>query len=217
MSRVVSTFASELDCGNSRNNVDDRGSDKISITTTPMTTKNPETSFLFVLAATNRPDLIDPSLLTPQRFHHRVYISIEGERNRIGCLEASLREFEFEGIDLESTTAEKMAERVYCSLREEIKGKGGDDDPLEGFTGADLTSIAQNGFLNATMRKIRELEQEELRSGRDSLSSGSDCGEGNKEAELENYKIKVSYEDLIQLVDSSHPVSRKRKETNIRS
>ena len=79
-------------------------------------------SELFVLAATNRPDLLDDALLRPGRFDRLVYLGPpEGATERLRVLRALTRRFTMaDGVDLEVVAAR-------CP---------------EGVSGADLTSCA---------------------------------------------------------------------------
>ena len=43
--------------------------------------KSPETA-VFVIAATNRPDLVDPALFRAGRFDERVYVGLPGKTSR---------------------------------------------------------------------------------------------------------------------------------------
>jgi transitional endoplasmic reticulum ATPase len=84
-----------------------------------------------VIAATNRPDLIDPALLRAGRFDRFIYIPPPEEASRLEILR-----IHFGG--------KPLSEEV--SLREVAKR-------LEGFTGADIASVCKE----ATMLAVREL------------------------------------------------------------
>ena len=75
MDRVVSQLLTEID-----------GLDKYN------STSSEKSSQIFLIGATNRPDLIDPSLLRPGRFDKLVYVAISKEFNeRLNIFRALVR------------------------------------------------------------------------------------------------------------------------------
>ena len=87
---------------------------------------------VFSLAATNRPDLLDPALLRPGRFDKLVYIGVAEDRaQQLQILRALTRKFTLAG----DVSLPAIAER--CSLR---------------FSGADFYALCAD----ALMRAIRE-------------------------------------------------------------
>ncbi len=86
-----------------------------------------------VLAATNRPDIIDPALLRPGRFDAVVEIPLPDERERLAILQVHVR-------------GKPLAKDVRLDA---VATK------TDGLTGADLAAICQRAALNA----IRELIQ----------------------------------------------------------
>ena len=89
---------------------------------------------IFILAATNRPDLIDPALLRPGRFDKLFYVGpCSTSDDKASVLEAQTRRF-------------KLANN--CNMREiaeKLKGE---------MSGADLYSICSNAWLSAVRRTI---------------------------------------------------------------
>lgn len=80
MDRVVSQLLTEID-----------GLDKHSSSGEGKSTQ------IFLIGATNRPDLIDPSLLRPGRFDKLVYVPVaKTKKERINILKALTRKYEFE-------------------------------------------------------------------------------------------------------------------------
>ncbi len=82
-----------------------------------------------VIAATNRPDIVDPALLRPGRFDRIVYIPPPDEKARLEILKVHTRKMPLENVDLE-TIAKKT----------------------ENYTGADLENLCRE----AGMMAIRE-------------------------------------------------------------
>ncbi len=46
---------------------------------------------VFIIGATNRPDIIDPAILRPGRLDQLIYIPLPDEKSRISILKANLR------------------------------------------------------------------------------------------------------------------------------
>jgi peroxin-6 len=87
---------------------------------------------VFIIAATNRPDLLDPSMLTPGRFDKKVYLGIANDQeSRINVLEAQTRKI-------------KLAEDVsFYDLEKVIP---------QNLTGADFSALVSQAYLAAIGR-----------------------------------------------------------------
>lgn len=98
---------------------------------------------VFVMGATNRPDLLDPSLLRPGRLDRTVYLGIAtdpDERARILC--AQLHKLKLAGDALELSNA--VVARLPARL-----------------TGADFSTIASGAVLQAVERLCRQADVEQ--------------------------------------------------------
>lgn len=93
---------------------------------------------VFVIGATNRPDLLDPALLRPGRFDKLLYLGVsEDNESQLRILSALTRKFNLgEDFQLES-----VIEKCPFTL-----------------TGADFYALSSDAMLNAVKRKIQELE-----------------------------------------------------------
>ncbi|KAF7473894.1 Hypothetical predicted protein [Marmota monax] len=92
---------------------------------------------VFIIGATNRPDIIDPAILRPGRLDQLIYIPLPDEKSRVAILKANLRKSPVaKDVDLEFLA--KMT---------------------NGFSGADLTEICQR----ACKLAIRESIESEIR------------------------------------------------------
>jgi len=93
---------------------------------------------VFIIGATNRPDLLDPALLRPGRFDRMVYLGVcEDHPSQVKILEALTRKFTLSpNINLN-----KIAEGLQFNL-----------------TGADFYALCSDALLNAIKSKINTIE-----------------------------------------------------------
>jgi AAA family ATPase, CDC48 subfamily len=83
-----------------------------------------------IIAATNRPDILDPALLRPGRFDRLIYVPPPDKQARLEILKVHTRKVALD----EDVSLEELAERT------------------EGYTGADLAALVRE----ATLRALRE-------------------------------------------------------------
>ncbi|TFK26358.1 TER94-PB [Coprinopsis marcescibilis] len=93
---------------------------------------------VFVIGATNRPDLLDPALLRPGRFDRMLYLGVSDTHEaQFNILEALTRKFRLDpDLDLRA-----VAER--CPFN---------------YTGADLYALCSDAMLNAMSRKAMMID-----------------------------------------------------------
>lgn len=86
---------------------------------------------VFVIAATNRPDMVDPALLRPGRFDKLTLVPVPDEATRLKILQVHSKNMPLDNVDLKS-----IAKR------------------LEGFVGADIENLCREAGL-AALRKSK--------------------------------------------------------------
>ncbi|ELT95504.1 hypothetical protein CAPTEDRAFT_161400, partial [Capitella teleta] len=96
---------------------------------------------VFIIGATNRPDIIDPAILRPGRLDQLIYIPLPDDKSRIQILKANLRK---------SPIAKDVDLNYLAGV-------------TQGFSGADLTEICQR----ACKLAIRECIEQEIRKERE--------------------------------------------------
>lgn len=89
---------------------------------------------VFVIGATNRPDIIEPALLRPGRLDQLIYIPLPDEESRLGILKANLRKTPVDPL----VNLNEIAARSI------------------GFSGADLTELCQRASKFAVKERIEE-------------------------------------------------------------
>tara|TARA_B110000483_G_C18206728_1_gene548179 strand:+ start:10437 stop:12347 length:1911 start_codon:yes stop_codon:yes gene_type:complete len=107
---------------------------------------------VIVIAATNRPDVLDKALLRPGRFDRQVYVGLPDIRGREQILEVHLR-------------------KIPCddSVDASVVARG-----TPGFSGADLANIANEAALNAARANRRMVAMEDFEQARDKLMMGAE-------------------------------------------
>ncbi|KAJ7550552.1 hypothetical protein O6H91_07G105700 [Diphasiastrum complanatum] len=98
---------------------------------------------VFIIGATNRPDIIDPALLRPGRLDQLIYIPLPDEASRLRIFQAALRKSPLaKEVDLEALAR-------YT----------------QGFSGADITEICQRACKYAIRENIeKDIEKEKRRA-----------------------------------------------------
>ncbi|XP_009621394.1 cell division cycle protein 48 homolog [Nicotiana tomentosiformis] len=97
---------------------------------------------VFVIGATNRPDILDPALLRPGRLDQLIYIPLPDEESRYQIFRACLRK---------SPVSSKVDLRHLAKL-------------TEGYSGADITEICQRACKYAIRGEIeKDIEREKKR------------------------------------------------------
>eukprot|EP00585_Thalassiosira_rotula_P009725 CAMPEP_0196151124 /NCGR_PEP_ID=MMETSP0910-20130528/33084_1 /TAXON_ID=49265 /ORGANISM="Thalassiosira rotula, Strain GSO102" /LENGTH=907 /DNA_ID=CAMNT_0041414425 /DNA_START=158 /DNA_END=2881 /DNA_ORIENTATION=+ len=94
---------------------------------------------LFIIGATNRPDILDPGIMRPGRLDQLIHIPLPDYDSRISIFTANLRK-------------SPVAEDITFELLAEV---------TDGFSGADITEICQRAAKNAIRESITgEIERQ---------------------------------------------------------
>jgi len=107
---------------------------------------------VIVIAATNRPDVLDPALLRPGRFDRQVVVPLPDVRGREQILKVHMRKV-------------PVAEDVKAS----IIARG-----TPGFSGADLANLVNEAALFAARANKRMVDQEEFEKAKDKIMMGAE-------------------------------------------
>ncbi|HEX5305567.1 MAG TPA: ATP-dependent zinc metalloprotease FtsH [Dyella sp.] len=110
------------------------------------------TEGIIVIAATNRPDVLDPALLRPGRFDRQVVVGLPDVKGREQILQVHLRKV-------------PMASDVNAMLI----ARG-----TPGFSGADLANLVNEAALFAARENAREVRMGHLDKARDKILMGAE-------------------------------------------
>jgi len=110
-----------------------------------------QTDAVIVIAATNRPDVLDPALLRPGRFDRHVTVERPTREGRVGILKVHCRKVPLSSnVHLDEIAAGTI-----------------------GFTGAELRNLVNEAALNATREGKDAVERDDFDVARDKLLMGA--------------------------------------------
>ncbi len=105
---------------------------------------------VIVIAATNRPDVLDPALIRPGRFDRQIVVPLPDVKGRLEILRVHAKKVKL-GPDVDLERLARMT-------------------PM--FSGADLAAIINEAAIAATMHNKDFIEQEDLEEARDKVKFG---------------------------------------------
>ncbi len=106
---------------------------------------------IVILAATNRPDILDPALLRPGRFDRQIVVPLPEMDERLAILKVHSRD-----------------KRLGSDVDLETMAKG-----TPGMSGADLANLVNEAALFAVRRGSRQIERIDFESARDRVMMGA--------------------------------------------
>src|SRR5205823_878548 len=112
---------------------------------------------VIMIAATNRPDVLDPALLRPGRFDRRVVVDAPDARGRREIFRVHLRG---KPLDFDNSDAER--EKVLDTLSRLTPG----------FTGADIANLVNEAALLAARRDKNRIAMSEFQESIDRVIAG---------------------------------------------
>lgn len=105
---------------------------------------------VIVLAATNRPDVLDKALLRPGRFDRHIYLELPNKEERMEIFKVHIRPL-------------KLSKTVDVTNLAALS---------PGFSGADIANICNEAALIAARKKKKQVEQEDFTEARDRIVGG---------------------------------------------
>ena len=143
---------------------------------------------VIVLAATNRPDILDPALLRPGRFDRRVILDLPDRRGRAEILKVHSKGKPLSG----GVELEKVARQTV------------------GFSGADLANLVNESAILAARREKSEIGPEEFAESIDRVIAGPERKSRviiQREKELTAYH-EAGHALVSHLLPDAEPVSK---------
>jgi len=105
---------------------------------------------VIVIAATNRPDILDPALLRPGRFDRQLTVSLPNLLGRVKILEVHTRQI-----------------TVSQALNLTVIAQG-----IPGFSGADIANLVNEAALTAARQKKQSVEMNDFEEAKDKILMG---------------------------------------------
>lgn len=132
---------------------------------------------VFIIGATNRPDIIDPAIMRPGRLDQLLYIPLPDLESRVSILTANLRK---------SPIADDVDLRFLAQH-------------TEGYSGADLTEICQRAVKLAIRENIsKDIERERERMEKAGEEDASEAMEDEEEEDLVPCIRKDHFEEAMK-------------------
>jgi cell division protease FtsH len=143
---------------------------------------------IIVIAATNRPDILDPALLRPGRFDRQVIVPLPDIRGREEILKVHMRKVPMSG-----------------DVKADIIARG-----TPGFSGADLANLVNEAALFAARTNKRLVDMEDFEKAKDKIMMGA---ERRSMVMSEDEKRNTAYHEsghavVAKLVPKSDPVHK---------
>ncbi|KAJ2918178.1 hypothetical protein MD484_g2255, partial [Candolleomyces efflorescens] len=179
--RVVNTLLTELDGLDSRKGV-------------------------YVIAATNRPDMIDPAMVRPGRLDKLLYVDLPSPSERAEIMRTMMRKLPLGRIDGASMGGTSVGEAVEGLVREQC----------EGYSGADLAALVREAGVVALKRTLGSFSQRGDSSG----WAGGDTATHPVDGTLASPVIVVDLPDFAAALEKIGPsvsVAQRKKYQSLRN
>jgi len=132
-----------------------------------------------VIAATNRPDILDPALLRPGRFDRLIYVPPPDKNARKDILRVHTRNVPL----AEDVSLDELAEKT------------------EGYTGADIEALVREATINAMRRAYSDCDKK----AREECKENQDCYSSKMRQCMNESKIVVTKEDFNKALNIVKP------------
>lgn len=143
---------------------------------------------VYVIAATNRPDMIDPAMCRPGRLDKLLYVDLPSAEERAEIVRTLVRRVPLAG------------EQARAAVETMVRERG------EGYSGADLAAVVREAGVVALRRTLGALDQME-----------QGAGEGETAGEETRIVVGVQdFERALQKVQPSVSAAQRRKYASLR-
>ncbi|KAF9449756.1 AAA-domain-containing protein [Macrolepiota fuliginosa MF-IS2] len=164
---------------------------------------------IYVIAATNRPDIIDPAMVRPGRLDKLLYVDLPCPDERVEIASTMTRKLPLG--ELGCVGGGSGGEKVKEHVLELIKGA-----KCDGYSGADLAALVREAGVAALRRTLGALDKMD----RESPVGGEPRTDGQEGEEEGEGEIVVCLDDFVRALDKVPPsvsVAQRRKYEALRS
>lgn len=133
------------------------------------------TKQVFVIGATNRPEIIDPAIIRPGRLDRLIYIPLPDKSSRVAVFEASLKNIP---VDYKSCNIDFLA------------------DITDGYSGADINEICQLASRTAMNDYMRAIIKEKMVYGYHLENSVYETRRSVKQEDIQRYEMFIKRSGL---------------------
>ncbi|HZQ86876.1 MAG TPA: ATP-dependent zinc metalloprotease FtsH [Acidimicrobiales bacterium] len=146
------------------------------------------TEGIVMMAATNRPDILDPALLRPGRFDRQIVVPLPDLEERLPILQVHCRD-----------------KRIASDVDLQLVARG-----TPGMSGADLANLVNEAALHAVRRGDKEIHMQDFEAARDRIIMGQ---RRETMALSEDEKERVAYHEgghavLAYILPNADPVHK---------
>jgi len=189
--RVVNTLLTELD-----------GLD---------TSRSATSAPVYVIGATNRPDMIDPAMVRPGRLDKLLYVDLPDRNGRAEVMRALVLS---SSVPLSSSDGtNEGTEKSLTEIEALVQ------DRCDGFSGADIAALVREAGVVALRRMLGRIEMDEARDAVLSEARAQAQKEGGQDQDQE-LKVRVTPDDFraaLSKVSPSVSVAQRRKYEALRA
>ena len=151
---------------------------------------------IFIIAATNRPDIIDPAMLRPGRLDKLLYVPLPDHNDRCSILETITKNL-------------KLDQDIELG---QING----DKRMEGFSGADIAALVREAQLHA-LKRLNEKEKERIKKENENKMENENNNNKAKEKNEVEFRINMSdFEYSLNNILPSVSLNDKKKYENLK-
>ncbi|KDR78706.1 hypothetical protein GALMADRAFT_223961 [Galerina marginata CBS 339.88] len=143
---------------------------------------------VYVIAATNRPDMIDPAMVRPGRLDKLLYVDLPTPAEVVEILRTLMRKVPFGSVD--GTPSDQIKEIVERTVQERC----------DGYSGADLAALVREAGVAALKRTLGALDEMEDNTASPKILVGVD-----------------DFVEALDKVSPSVSAAQRRKYQNLRS
>ncbi|KAF8629948.1 hypothetical protein AX17_005514 [Amanita inopinata Kibby_2008] len=157
---------------------------------------------VYVIAATNRPDMIDPAMVRPGRLDKLLYVDLPSPMERAEIMGTLCRRIPLDDVDSDPEVTDDVSAQIRQAVGTLVKER------CDGYSGADLAALVREAGVGALKRSLGALDMIESQGN----ASSSLLGLANK--------LVVTVQDFLAALEKVGPsvsVTQRRRYEALRN